>query len=121
MPNDPIILKIPIASPISLVSATPSKVDWFITIMKSIIAFLIPALLLLPIQVRAQTTPAPAPALTPTPTKSNIPYVENGDERQVLDMYAPPNAKDLPVVFWIHGGGRQDCDKSDVKLKPQWF
>jgi arylformamidase len=58
---------------------------------------------------------------TPTPTKSNIPYVENGDERQVLDIYAPPNAKDLPVVFWIHGGGWQAGDKSDVKLKPQWF
>jgi hypothetical protein len=25
------------------------------------------------------------------------------------------------VVFWIHGGGWQAGDKSDVKLKPQWF
>ncbi len=39
----------------------------------------------------------------------------------MLDIYAPPNAKDLPVVFWIHGGGWQMGDKSDVKLKPQWF
>src|SRR5258705_13972384 len=85
--------------------------------MKSIIAFLIPALLLVQIQVRAQTTPTP----TPTPTKSSVPYVEHGEERQVLDIYAPPNAKDLPVVFWIHGGGWQAGDKSDVKLKPQWF
>lgn len=53
--------------------------------------------------------------------KSNVPYVENGHERQVLDIYAPPNAKNLPVVFWIHGGGWQTGDKTDVKLKPQWF
>jgi len=53
--------------------------------------------------------------------KANIPYVANGHERQVLDIYSPANAKNLPVVFWIHGGGWQQGDKSDVKLKPQWF
>src|ERR1044072_8255503 len=53
--------------------------------------------------------------------KRNIPYVNPGHERQVLDIYAPPNAKDFPVVFWIHGGGWAAGDKSDVKLKPQWF
>ena len=53
--------------------------------------------------------------------KSNIPYVENGHARHVLDIYAPANAKDLPVVFWIHGGGWSQGDKTDVKLKPQWF
>ncbi len=53
--------------------------------------------------------------------KRNIPYVENGHERHVLDIYAPENAKNLPVVFWIHGGGWQTGDKTDVKLKPQWF
>ncbi len=53
--------------------------------------------------------------------KRNIPYVENGHERHVLDVYAPKDAKNLPVVFWIHGGGWAAGDKSDVKLKPQWF
>ena len=77
--------------------------------MKPITALLIAAALLS--QVQAQTPP----------TKSNIPYVENGHERHVLDIYAPPNASNLPVVFWIHGGGWQAGDKSDVKLKPQWF
>ena len=77
--------------------------------MKHITALLIAAALLS--QVQAQTTP----------TKSNIPYTENGHERQVLDIYAPPNARDLPVVFWIHGGGWQRGDKSEVQLKPQWF
>ena len=77
--------------------------------MKHLTTFLIAAALLS--QAHAQTTP----------TKSSIPYVENGHERQVLDIYAPPNAKNLPVVFWIHGGGWEAGDKSDVKLKPQWF
>ncbi len=53
--------------------------------------------------------------------KSNIPYVENGHARHVLDIYSPANAKNLPVVFWIHGGGWTQGDKTDVKLKPQWF
>ena len=52
---------------------------------------------------------------------SDIPYVERGHERQVLDIYAPPNAKNLPVVFWIHGGGWQGGDKTSVQLKPQAF
>ncbi|MBN2326600.1 MAG: alpha/beta hydrolase [Candidatus Omnitrophica bacterium] len=52
---------------------------------------------------------------------SNIPYVENGGERQVLDIYTPEKAVDerLPVMFWIHGGGWQTGDKSDVALKPK--
>ena len=27
----------------------------------------------------------------------------------------------MPVVFWIHGDGRQVGDKSDVRVKPKWF
>src|SRR5216110_2380268 len=53
--------------------------------------------------------------------KRDIPYVEKGHERQVLDVYSPPGAKNLPVVFWIHGGGWQAGDKKDVQLKPQAF
>src|SRR4051812_13892264 len=53
----------------------------------------------------------------------DIPYVESPAERQVLDIYAPDDAKQkkLPVVFWIHGGGWQGGDKSDVGIKPQFF
>lgn len=51
----------------------------------------------------------------------DIPYVQGGHARQVLDIYAPTNAKNLPVVFWIHGGGWQTGDKSSVQLKPQVF
>jgi acetyl esterase/lipase len=53
--------------------------------------------------------------------KSNIPYAEPAHERQVLDVYAPKDAKNLPVVFWIHGGGWQTGDKTAVQLKPQAF
>ena len=52
---------------------------------------------------------------------SNIPYAEPAHERQVLDIYAPDDAKDLPVVFWIHGGGWQTGDKTDVQFKPRAF
>jgi len=50
----------------------------------------------------------------------DIPYAR-AHERQVLDVYAPTGAKNLPVVFWIHGGGWQTGDKSMVALKPKAF
>jgi arylformamidase len=53
--------------------------------------------------------------------KSNIPYVEPANERQTLDIYSPDNAKGLPVVFWIHGGGWQTGDKTAAHLKPKAF
>jgi acetyl esterase/lipase len=53
--------------------------------------------------------------------KRNIPYAKPAHERHVLDVYAPPKAKNLPVVFWIHGGGWQAGDKTDVQIKPKVF
>lgn len=53
--------------------------------------------------------------------KRNIPYANPAHERQVLDVYSPAKAKNLPVVFWIHGGGWQTGDKTSVQLKPQVF
>lgn len=52
---------------------------------------------------------------------SNLPYIENGHARHVLDIYTPTSPTDakLPVMFWIHGGGWQAGDKSDVALKPK--
>lgn len=52
---------------------------------------------------------------------ADIPYVENGHKRHVLDIYTPdrPAGKSLPVMFWIHGGGWQAGDKSDVARKPK--
>ena len=51
--------------------------------------------------------------------KRDIPYGDR--ERQVLDVYSAPGAKDRPVVFWIHGGGWQAGDKTDVQRKPKVF
>lgn len=53
--------------------------------------------------------------------KRDIPYASPAADRQVLDLYAPADAKALPVVFWIHGGGWQAGDKSGVQVKPQFF
>jgi arylformamidase len=53
--------------------------------------------------------------------KRTFAYADPAHERQVLDVYAPKGAKNLPVVFWIHGGGWQAGDKSDVQHKPTWF
>ncbi|MBI5687342.1 MAG: alpha/beta hydrolase [Verrucomicrobia bacterium] len=53
--------------------------------------------------------------------KRNIPYAEPAHERHVLDIYAPDGAKNLPVVFWIHGGGWQTGDKTSVQEKPRAF
>jgi arylformamidase len=50
----------------------------------------------------------------------DIPYA-TAHPRQVLDVHAPAGAKNLPVVFWIHGGGWQTGDKSMVALKPKAF
>jgi hypothetical protein len=51
----------------------------------------------------------------------DIPYADPAHERQVLDVYSPRDARNLPVVFWIHGGGWQTGDKSSVQLKPRVF
>jgi acetyl esterase/lipase len=50
----------------------------------------------------------------------DVPYA-TAHERQVLDVYAPDDAKNLPVVFWIHGGGWQAGNKSMVGVKPKAF
>src|SRR4029079_7688723 len=53
------------------------------------------------------------------PTAENVSYGKL--DRQVLDVYSPPDAKNLPVVFCIHGGGGQTGDKKDIEIKPQFF
>lgn len=53
--------------------------------------------------------------------KRDIPYSEPADPLRMVDVYSPGGAKNLPVVFWIHGGGWQAGDKADVKEKPRAF
>ena len=63
---------------------------------------------------------ASAAAANAQPVARDIPYGTT-HERQVLDVYAPAGAKNLPVVFWIHGGGWQSGEKTMVALKPKAF
>ncbi len=51
----------------------------------------------------------------------DIAYAEPKNERQTLDVYAPKESKNHPVVFWIHGGGWQQDDKTEVQVKPEAF
>jgi acetyl esterase/lipase len=53
--------------------------------------------------------------------KLDIPYSEPADELRKLDVYAPENAKNLPVLFWIHGEGWQGGDKKEARVKPKAF
>jgi acetyl esterase/lipase len=73
-------------------------------------------LLLLPAAGLLLTVSCPAQEM-----KQSLPYVEKGHARHVLDIYTPANATNLPVVFWIHGGGWQTGDKANVQEKPAWF
>ena len=51
----------------------------------------------------------------------DIPYTDVANPRQKLDIYAPTGATNLPVVFWIHGGGWEAGGKSSGQLKPPPF
>lgn len=72
----------------------------------------------LPLLVAILCLPNPVGAQQLTP---NVSYGDPARERQVLDIYAPPQADRLPVVFWVHGGGWQTGDKSDVQIEPKVF
>ena len=73
-----------------------------------------------PVPALALTLLLASPALAQKPTP-NIPYIPNGHARQALDIYTPenPSGNSLPVMFWIHGGGWEAGDRTDVALKPK--
>lgn len=51
----------------------------------------------------------------------DLAYAEPKNERQTLDVYAPAEGKDHPVVLWIHGGGWRAGNKTGVQKKPEAF
>ncbi len=72
----------------------------------------------------SQTAYGQAPAKVLEPSKKNVPYADAPHERQVLDIYVPTGpdwGRRPPVVFWIHGGGWQVGDKTQIALKPEAF
>ena len=64
---------------------------------------------------------APAGDVADPQVHRDLPYADTTNERQTLDVYAPADGKDHPVVFWIHGGGWQAGDKAEVDVKPKAF
>lgn len=54
-------------------------------------------------------------------TRRDIAYSEPKNERQTLDVFAPGEGKDHPIVVWIHGGGWRRGEKTSVQKKPQAF
>lgn len=64
--------------------------------------------------------PARPPAASTAPTvppgviaHRDLPYLENGHDRQKLDLYLPADGEGpFPVVAWIHGGGWAAGDKN---------
>jgi len=81
------------------------------------LAFLFLALLNLA-QTSAQTA---ASTQTKLHVTRDLPYAEPADPRRKVDLYAAEGAKNLPVVFWIHGGGWQGGDRTNIQVKPQAF
>ncbi|QJW98120.1 alpha/beta hydrolase [Frigoriglobus tundricola] len=51
----------------------------------------------------------------------DIAYSDPKTEKQTLDVYAPAEGQQMPVVVFIHGGGWQSGDKKEVDKKPRAF
>jgi acetyl esterase/lipase len=62
-----------------------------------------------------------APSARAQTVVRDVVYGTDDKAKQNLDIYTPANAKNAPVLFWIHGGGWQVGDKSEVQKKPEWF
>ena len=45
----------------------------------------------------------------------DLAYAEPKNKRQTVDIYAPAEGQDHPIVFWIHGGGWEAGDKAEVQ------
>lgn len=63
------------------------------------------------IQPRGKGLP---PAIVPPGVKAlrDLAYIENGHERQKLDLYLPEKSdRPLPLIVWVHGGGWQAGSK----------
>jgi acetyl esterase/lipase len=63
---------------------------------------------------------APLHAAEPVVLK-DVSYAEPKNERQALDVYSPPGAKNRPIVFWVHGGGWRAGDKKGFQKKALAF
>jgi arylformamidase len=53
--------------------------------------------------------------------RRNMAYTEPADTSRRLDVYTTDEAKDWPIMVWIHGGGWKQGDKAGVQSKPVAF
>lgn len=51
----------------------------------------------------------------------DIAYAEPKNERHTLDVYAPSEGTNHPVIVWIHGGGWTKGSKNGMQQKPKAF
>ena len=51
----------------------------------------------------------------------DLAYAEPKNERQTLDVFAPTEGKNHPVIVWIHGGGWTKGSKNGMQKKPEAF
>ncbi len=66
----------------------------------------------------AFTVPAAAQEMK---VSRDIAYSDSTSERQTLDVFSPQAGDNLPIVFWIHGGGWMKGNKTAVQGKPRAF
>src|SRR6202795_961725 len=50
--------------------------------------------------------------------RKNLAYVTHGGPSQTLDLYAPKKAKNVPLIFWIHGGAFLFGSKEGFPAEP---
>jgi acetyl esterase/lipase len=53
--------------------------------------------------------------------RKDIAYSDVGGNPTRLDVYAPADGQDHPVMIWVHGGAWQFGDKAHVQSKPRAF
>jgi acetyl esterase/lipase len=66
-------------------------------------------------------TSVPTLAVGGAKVRKDIAYSDAGGNRTSLDVYAPGEGEDHPVVIWVHGGAWQIGDKRLVQAKPTAF
>jgi len=66
--------------------------------------------------------PAPLELAPESVVTRNVAYADDDDKSgHMLDIYAPRDAKALPVLLFVHGGGWNHGDKSEVGSQPKFF